>query len=79
MPAAIDCCAWRSRCTEEPRVEVRTHSAHYNAYASELVTYADWYKSREQPEMTDEQLVAQDEYSISLEDWHSRFGAPVLQ
>lgn len=61
---------------EDPRVDVRTYSTHYDAYASDLGPYADWYKSREQPEMTDEQFVSADEYTISLNDWRARFGAP---
>lgn len=65
--------------SEDPRVEVRTYSAHYDAYASELETYADWYKSREQPEMTDEQFVSADEYTIRLNDWTARYGAPALR
>ncbi len=64
---------------ENPRVGVRTYSTHYDAYASDLGTYADWYKSREQPEMTNEQFVSADEYTINLKDWRARFGAPVLQ
>ena len=58
---------------EAPRIDVRTYSTHYDTYASDLETYADWYKSREQPEMTDEQFVAADEYTISLKDWHARY------
>lgn len=63
---------------EDPRVDVRTYSTHYDVYASDLEMYADWYKSREQPDMTDEQFVAADEYTISLNAWSDRFGAPVL-
>lgn len=64
---------------ENPTVAVRTYSTHYDAYASDLTTYADWYKSREQPQMTDEQFVAADEYTINLNDWRARFGTPALQ
>jgi len=65
--------------TETPGVDVRTYSAHYAAYATELPTYADWYKDREQPQMTDEQFIAADEYTISLTDWRARFGAPAAR
>jgi hypothetical protein len=61
---------------ENPRVDVRTYSTHYNVYSSELETYADWYKGREQSEMTDEQFAAEDEFTIDLKDWRARFGAP---
>lgn len=64
---------------ENPRVDVRTYSTHYDTYASDLEAYADWYKSREQPEMTDEQFVNADEYTITVNDWRARFGAPVVQ
>lgn len=64
---------------ENPRIDVRTYSPHYEAYASDLETYADWYKSREQPDMTDEQFVSADEYTINLNDWRTRFGAPIVQ
>lgn len=64
---------------ENPRVEVRTYSTHYGTYASDLETYAQWYKGREQPDMTDEQFVSADEYTITLNDWIDRFGTSVLQ
>jgi hypothetical protein len=60
---------------ENPRIDVRTYSTHYDLYASELASYAEWYKPREQPELTDEQFVAADEFVIPLKDWHARFEA----
>lgn len=60
----------------DPRIDVRTYSTHYDAYANELESYAEWYKMREQPELTDEQFVAADEFVITLKDWRARFGAP---
>jgi hypothetical protein len=57
-----------------PRIEVRTYSSHYGVYSSELATYAEWYKADEQPDMTDEQFAAADEFTIELSDFYSRFG-----
>jgi hypothetical protein len=62
---------------ESPRIDVRTYSTHYKAYASELERYAEWYKPREQPELTDEEFLSEDEFVIPLKDWRARFGAPV--
>jgi hypothetical protein len=62
---------------EDPRIDVRTYSSHYDSYSSELDTYAEWYKSREQPDMTDEEFLAADDFTIELSDFHSRFGTPL--
>ena len=61
---------------DNPRVDVRTYSSYYESYSSELDTYAEWYKEAEQPEMTDEQFHAADEFIVELTDFHSRFGMP---
>lgn len=62
---------------EDPRIDVRTYSSHYDSYSSELGTYAEWYKSREQPDMTDEEFLAADDFTIELSDFRSRFGTPL--
>ena len=62
---------------EDPRIDVRTYSSHYDSYSSELDTYAEWYKSREQPGMTDEEFLAADDFTIDLGDFRSRFGTPL--
>jgi hypothetical protein len=59
-----------------PRVMVRTYSSHYGAYSSELENYAQWYRNREQPDMTDAEFLAADEFSIALTDFRERFGLP---
>ena len=59
-----------------PRVDVKTYSSHYESYSSELETYAEWYKNREQPNMSDEQFLAAEEFSIELADFHMRYGMP---
>jgi hypothetical protein len=58
---------------DQPRVDVRTYSSHYDAYSSELATYAEWYKENEQPEMTDDEFAKADEFTIELSDFRSRF------
>jgi hypothetical protein len=57
-----------------PRIDIRTYSSHYSMYSSELATYAEWYRSGEQPDMTDEQFANADEFTIELSDFHARFG-----
>jgi hypothetical protein len=59
-----------------PRLQVRTYSTYFKARASELPNYAAWYKPREQPGMTDEAFLAQEEFSIELDDFVQRFGPP---
>ena len=58
---------------DKPRIDIRTYSSHYDAYSSELATYAEWYKENEQPEMTDDEFAAADEFTIELSDFHSRY------
>jgi len=59
---------------EVPTVRVRTYSTHFKRYASDEPNYALWYKPNEQPQMTDEEFLAQDEFTIRLEDFRARFG-----
>jgi predicted nucleic acid-binding protein len=58
------------------RLQVRTYSTHFKAYASDLPEYARWYKSAEHPELSDAQFLAEDEFSIDLDDFYRRFGQP---
>ena len=60
----------------EPTVVVRTYSTHYETYSGELDSYAAWYRDHEQPEMTDAEFHAAEEFVIELEDFRARFGAP---
>ncbi|MGI9271752.1 MAG: serine/threonine protein phosphatase [Woeseiaceae bacterium] len=64
---------------DAPRIEVRTYSSHYGVYSSELGTYAEWYKADEQPNMSDEEFAAADEFTIELSDFYSRFGTGNLE
>jgi len=61
---------------EKPKIKVRTYSTHYRMLSSELDTYASWYREHEQPEMTDAEFLAAEEYEISLVDFRERFGLP---
>lgn len=58
---------------EIPTVRIRTYSTHYEAYSTELPTYAEWYKPREQPTLTDAEFLARDDFTIPLDDFHARF------
>ena len=60
----------------KPTVVVRTYSTHYEMYSRELRTYAAWYRDHEQPDMTDAEFHAADEFVVELEDFRARFGAP---
>lgn len=59
-----------------PTVEVKTWSSYYKVYSSELPTYAQWYKHIEQPAMSDVEFLAADEFTLTLDDFYARFGAP---
>ena len=62
--------------TDVPRVEVRTYSSHYQRYADELDTYAPWYRALEQPQLDDAAFVQADSFTLTLDDFRARFGAP---
>ncbi len=59
-----------------PRIDVRTYSTHYRALSSELEDYAPSYRPHEQPEMTDAEFLAAEEFTIPLVDFRKRFGPP---
>jgi hypothetical protein len=59
-----------------PRMRVRTYSTYFKAFAGDLPGYAAWYKPREKPELTDEAFLAEDEFTIELDDFVKRFGLP---
>ena len=62
---------------QNPRLDVRTYSSYYSKYASDIANYARWYRDIEQPNMTDAEFLAADEFTIELHDFRSRFGAPL--
>jgi hypothetical protein len=60
-----------------PTVRVRTYSTHYKAYSNELPTYAAWYKAEEWPQLSDAAFNAQDDFTLTLNDFRARFDKPV--
>jgi hypothetical protein len=60
----------------DARLQVRTYSTHFKAYASDLPDYARWYKPREKPELSDAEFLAEEEFTIDLDDFYQRFGKP---
>ncbi|WP_101758677.1 serine/threonine protein phosphatase [Oceanicoccus sp. KOV_DT_Chl] len=58
---------------KNPTITVKTYSSYYQAYSSEIKTYAQWYKNHEQPEMTDKAFYAADDFIIELDDFKQRF------
>lgn len=59
-----------------PKLSVRTYSTYYNSYSSDLPKYAQWYKASEHPNMTDQEFLAEDDFTLSLDDFVARFGRP---
>lgn len=59
--------------SDAPVIRVQTYSTHYQRYSSEMSNYADWYRLREQPGMTDEEFNQADEFEIELQGFHQRF------
>ena len=56
-----------------PTIHVRTYSTFYRKDSTALPTYAQWYKPKEKPELSDEDFLAQDDFVIRLADFRSRF------
>lgn len=54
-------------------IHVRTYSTHYKAEARDLPGYARWYKATEHPDMTDAEFLDQDDFTIALQDFGTRF------
>ena len=59
-----------------PRISVETYSTYYQQKSSEMLEYVDRYRDHEQPDMTDEQFLAAEEFEVVLEDFRERFGMP---
>jgi hypothetical protein len=59
-----------------PTVTVQTWSSHYRHLSGELDSYAQWYRSYEQPGMSDAEFLATDEFVLELDDFRERFGSP---
>ncbi len=56
-----------------PTVSVKTYSTHYRKNSSDVAQYVSWYKAQEQPELSDKEFIASDDFTISLDDFRSRF------
>jgi len=55
-------------------LSVRTYSSHYRGYSRDIPDYADWYRDREQPQLSDTEFHDVDDFVIRLEGFESRFG-----
>ena len=64
---------------QSPHIRVETWSSHYRSLSSDLATYAQWYRDYEQPDMTDGEFHAADEFTIKLDGFHERFARVRLQ
>jgi hypothetical protein len=60
--------------TQPGTIAVKTFSSHYDRFSSDTKEYADWYKEREQPHMSDGEFHAADEFVIRLDGFGERFG-----
>jgi hypothetical protein len=52
---------------------------YFGKFSSEVDEYANWYKAREQPNLSDLEFYAADDFLIRLEDFYERFGRPVFK
>lgn len=62
--------------TEQATIQVKTYSSYFGKFSSEVDEYADWYKVREQPDLSDVEFYAADDFVIRRERFFQRFGAP---
>ena len=63
--------------TDSPTIRVRTWSPHYGKFSTEIPQYAAWYKKADgQDGMSDEEFLKRDDFTITLEGFHKRFGPP---
>jgi hypothetical protein len=58
-----------------PVIRVRTYSTYYHAYSSQLPTYVAWYKADEKPNLSDQEFLASEEFTVELSDFRKRFGS----
>ena len=65
--------------TTPARVRVKTFSSYFKKYSGQVEEYASWYKSEEQPEMTDLAFYQSDDFIIVLEDFYQRFHGGLLK
>jgi hypothetical protein len=56
-----------------PVVRVRTYSTHYKAFSTDAPQYAAWYKPTEKPELSDQDFLGEDQFTLELPDFRARF------
>ena len=61
---------------EPATITVKTYSSYFSKFSGEVVNYANWYKAREQPTLSDLEYYAADDFIIRLDDFYQRFGKP---
>lgn len=62
--------------SDRPSIRVRTWSPHYGKFSSELPQYAAWYKASDgQEHLSDQDFLKRDDFTITLDGFHQRFGA----
>ena len=60
----------------QPVMRVETYSTYYREQSRDVEEYAAWYKAGEKPNLSDEAFHDEDDYSIVLDGFVSRFGSP---
>lgn len=60
---------------EVPTVKVSTYSTHYRRLSIDTPQYAQWYKAHEQPQLSDADFHAGDDFMLQLSDFRQRFKA----
>ncbi len=58
---------------DEPTLQVRTYSTHYQARSSELAAYSDWYREKEKPHESVAEFLGGDDFVITLSGFRARF------
>jgi hypothetical protein len=59
--------------TTPATITVKTFSSYYRQFSAAVGDYANWYKEDEQPDMTDAEFYAADDFVISLDGFTERF------
>ena len=57
----------------QAKIVVKTYSSHYKIFAEQKAEYADWYKKKEHPDLSDEAFIQTDDFVLHLSDFHQRF------
>lgn len=61
-----------------PVVRVRTYSSYFKSHSLDTPGYASWYRKTEDPHLTDEQFMREDDFKVDLHDFRQRFGVGSL-